>query len=171
MHARTGAAFIGLLASLSPVPRDFYRYPSKMLTSPALSEIMIDPWNPSPHEIRSWAYDPDAVDPCQDWDLALSWLQDESVYLSLAADDRCPKRRFFLSLLYLMVGDAVRTGFRVKPKPIVMGFIQHGNSYPHPDIIAWQQRSRELIANPKAFEYDAWCGGQLAYAVSNRDGG
>ena len=26
MHGRTGVAFIGLLASLSPVPRDFYRY-------------------------------------------------------------------------------------------------------------------------------------------------
>ena len=28
LHVRTGVAFIGLLASLSPVPRDFYRYPN-----------------------------------------------------------------------------------------------------------------------------------------------
>jgi len=132
---------------------------------------MIDPWNPTPQEIRSWAYDPDADEPCQDWDLALSWLQDESVYLSLATDDACPKRRFFLSLLYLMVGDAVRTDFRACPKPIVTGLIEQGSEYSHPDIIAWQRRSRELLANPATFQYDAWCGGQLAYAASDQDGG
>lgn len=132
---------------------------------------MIDPWNPTPNEIRSWAYDPDAAEPCQDWDLALSWLQDEAVYLSLATDDDCPKRRFFLSLLYLMVGDAVRSDFRARPKPIVIGLIEHGNEYPHPDISTWQRRSRELIACPATFEYDAWCGGQLASAASDPDGG
>lgn len=89
---------------------------------------MIDPWNPTSSEIRSWAYDPEADDPCQDWALALSWLQDESVYLSLAADDRCPKRRFFLSLLYLMVGDAVRTDFRACPKPIVVAWLTMGTT-------------------------------------------
>ena len=131
---------------------------------------MSNPWNPTPQEIRSWAYDADAADPCQDWDLALSWLQDESVYLNLATDEACPKRRFFLSLLYLIVGDAVRTGFRTHRKQIVLGLIERGNEFSHPDIVAWQRRSRELIANPEKFEYGAWCGGQFANAASDLEG-
>lgn len=131
---------------------------------------MVDPWNPTSQEIRSWAYDADADEPCQDWGLALSWLQDESVYLSLAADEACPKRRFFLSLLYFRVGDAVRNGFRDRRKSIVIGLIERGNEYSHPDLSAWQRRSRDLIAYPAKFEYDAWCGGQLAYATYDQDG-
>ena len=31
MHARTGVVVLGLLAILSPVPRDFYRYATDVL--------------------------------------------------------------------------------------------------------------------------------------------
>ena len=66
-----------------------------------------DPWNPMPDEVREWAYDAEALAPCEDWDLALSWAQHERAYLELASDEACPKRRYFLAVLYLMVGDAV----------------------------------------------------------------
>lgn len=121
-----------------------------------------DPWNPSSSEIREWAFDADSLAPCEDWDLALSWAQDERVYLSLASDDSCPKRRFFLSVIYLMVGDAVRSKFNVRSRPIIEGFIALGDEYRHPDIQSWQTRSRRLLANPDLFDYADWCGGGLA---------
>ena len=120
------------------------------------------PWNPSSSEIREWAFDPESLAPCEDWDLALSWAQDERVYLDLASDDSCPKRRFFLSLIYLMVGDAVRSDFNVRPRPIIEGFIALGDEYRHHDIQLWQRRSRLLLLNPDSFDYADWCGGRLA---------
>ena len=123
---------------------------------------MHDPWNPMPDEVREWAYDPEALEPCQDWDLALSWAQHERAYLELAADPACPKRRYFLALLYLMVGDAVRTGFRNRPRPLIEGLIEKGDSYKHPDIRRWQERSRRLLKDPESFAYEDWCAGGLA---------
>ena len=125
---------------------------------------MKHPWNPSNAELREWAFDADSEIPHTDFDLALTWLGDERLYFSLAADDSCPKRRFFLSLLYFMVGHAVRTRFRDWPRPIIDGMVANGDNYSHADIRTWQQRSRELLANPDAFDYDDWCSGRLANA-------
>ena len=123
---------------------------------------MKDPWNPSASEIRDWAFDAGAIEPTQDFDLAIAWTQDERLYLDLASNDDCPKRRFFLAVLYLMVGDAVRSDFASQPRPIVDGMIANGDNFVHPDIQKWQQRSRRLLANPSTFNYDDWCGRRLA---------
>src|SRR5262245_32200531 len=122
---------------------------------------MHDPWNPMPDEVREWAYDAESLEPCQDWDLALCWAQHERAYLELASDEACPKRRYFLALLYLMVGDAVRSEFRHRPQPIIEGLIDRGNEYRHRDIKQWQARSRELLKHQGLFDYDEWCGGGL----------
>lgn len=122
---------------------------------------MHDPWNPSPDEIREWAYDADALAPCEDFDLALQWTRHEKALFECASDGRCPKQDFFLRVLYLIVGDAARTGYRSTPLPIVEGFIKRGDEYRNPAIQTWQHRSRELIKNPKHFEYEAWCAGGL----------
>jgi hypothetical protein len=124
----------------------------------------MDPWKPEPDEVREWAYDADALEPCQDWDLALCWIQHERCYLELASDKSCPKRRYFLALLYLMVGDAVRADFRTRPKPIIEGLIDLGDEYRHPDIQRWQERSLNLLKHPDLFEYHDWCGGGFARA-------
>ena len=123
---------------------------------------MVDPWNPFPDEIREWACAEGVVEPCEDWSLALSWGGQERALLECAADAHCPKRGYFLSVLYLMVGDAVRTDFRVRARPIVEGFIGRSDRYPHPDIRLWQQRSRHLLTHPNEFDYSLWCGGELA---------
>ena len=123
---------------------------------------MHDPWNPTPDEVRKWAYGPDAPEPCEDWDLALCWAQHERCYLELASDELCPKRRFILGILYLIVGDAVRSGFRSRQRPIIEGFLKVGNDYPHADVRLWQARSRELLDDPERFAYDLWCSGGYA---------
>jgi hypothetical protein len=62
-----------------------------------------------------------------------------------------------LHVLYLIVGDAVRTGYRSTERPIVEGLIERGDSYRHPDIQSWQERSCDLMAHPDKFDYTSWC--------------
>ena len=121
-----------------------------------------DPWNPQREEIRAWAFDPEAEEPTQDFDLALRWARHERAYLDLASDPTCPARRYFLSILYLIVGDAVRNGFADEPEPVIRGFVDRGSHYDHPDVLAWQERSRGLMADPSSFDYEAWCAGGFA---------
>ena len=123
---------------------------------------MKDMSNPTPQQIRDWAYTTDAVEPCQDWDLVLSWAQVEKVFFDLASEDHCPNRRFILRILYLIVGDAVRTNFGSKPRYAVEGLIEKSNAYHHPDIERWRKKSLELLKHPENFDYAIWCGGGLA---------
>jgi hypothetical protein len=86
----------------------------------------------------------------------------EKVLLEPAFDEACPARRFMIGVLYLGVGDSVRSGFRSRPRPIVEGFIARGDCYDHPDIRRWQERSRELLKAPDLFDDERWCGGGYA---------
>ena len=123
---------------------------------------MRDPWNPSADDVRAWAADPVATEPCQDWDLALSWARHDGTYLRLASDDACPNRRFLLRVLYLIVGDAVRTGYRSATRIDVEALLARGAGHRHPDVRLWRERSHDLLAHPEAFDYDDWCAGGLA---------
>jgi hypothetical protein len=121
-----------------------------------------DPWNPSSTEVCAWAYDAAAEEPCQDWDLALSWAGHERDYLSFVADQNCPKRFYFLSILYLMIGDAVRSGFRVASESSVRGFLKLAENHSNQAVRRWHQRSLRLLKHPNEFDYEAWCGGGIA---------
>jgi hypothetical protein len=74
--------------------------------------------------------------------------------------------RIFLWCLYLAVGDAVRTNFATAPLERVEAALeQAANSAHDPAIERWIADSRNLLANPETFDYDAWCGGGLARAA------
>ena len=125
-----------------------------------------DPWNPTWPEISDWAFDLEAGHPCQDWELALLWRGFEDLYLELAADESCPKSGFFLSLLYLIVGDQVR---RLPDSQIAFNlkdFIAKADRFNCRALEVWQQRSRDLLRHPEKFDYDQWCAGGLAYEGS-----
>ena len=126
---------------------------------------MRNAWDPSPDEIREWAYTVDAEEPCQDWDLALLWSGHEKALLECASDDACPNRIRMLGILYLVVGDAVRSNFRSRPRAVVDGFIKRGDDCEHPSIKLWQSRSHALLRDVSSFEYEAWCAGGLARAA------
>jgi hypothetical protein len=122
-----------------------------------------DPWNPTEAEVRDWAYQPDAT--CEeDWHMALPGTGFEELYLDLGVDPACPNRGFFLEVLYLLVGDAVRSGYRVFPRERVEELLERGLATGHPDLQLWAERSRALRARPDTFDYDAWGGGGLARA-------
>ncbi len=124
---------------------------------------MRSPYNPLSDDIAKWAYDPPALEPVQDWDLILRDVPYESRYMKLASSEDCPKREYFLSLLYLIVGDTVRTGYRTRSREDLERLLALAETeFPSYWLRLWVQRAKELMANPETFRYDDWCGGILA---------
>jgi hypothetical protein len=121
-----------------------------------------DPWNPTSTEIRQWAFEADAMHPCQDWELALLWTGFEDLFLELAADRRCPSKDFFLSMLYLMVGDYVRRGVDHQVQFNLKDFIGKADGLDSDALRTWQRRSLDLLRHPEKFDYEEWCAGRLA---------
>lgn len=122
-----------------------------------MASLFANAWNPSEAEIRAWASDPISLAPVQDWDLAL--LHHGVLVLELASDARCPKRDFFLRVLYLIVGDAVRTDYRAVKRDTVDHLLQAGRGSSCASIERWVTRSRELMVAPSLFNYELWCNG------------
>jgi hypothetical protein len=120
-------------------------------------------FNPTAEDIRLWAFDAESQEPAQDWDLTLATVAYDDLFMQLAGDDACPKRDYFLALLYLIVGDAVRTGYRTKAKEDVEALLKKAEvRFPKRPVYLWTQRSRELLQHPERFKYDEWCAGGLA---------
>ena len=65
-------------------------------------------------------------------------------------------------MLYLFVGDAVRSKYRSASKTAVEESLKLTDPLPDPWVKTWARRSRALLAAPETFEYDAWCGHGLA---------
>lgn len=119
--------------------------------------------HPTAEELRAWAFDADADEPVQDWDLILSWIAYEDVYAELASTKTCPKADYFLALLYFIVGDAVRAEYRNRSRPDIEALISKlEQRFPAYVIRQWGNRSRELLAHPETFRYKDWCAGGLA---------
>jgi hypothetical protein len=125
-----------------------------------------DPWNVTVEELRVWAADADAPWPDQDWNLAVARDDLSPEVLRLAADPACPNRTFFRGVLYLFVGDAVRTKWRAFDRTMIAALLDEGDRCVDASIQRWVARSRELIEHPDRFEYEDWCAGGLA----RRDG-
>jgi hypothetical protein len=121
---------------------------------------MRDPINPFRDEIHEWAYNPIAEEPVQDWDLHLAHLRDHDLFIELAADHACPNQDYFLRLLYLIIGDAVRTDYSTETRDTIEALLDQTHAYPRHAFHLLRQRSRELVANPKLFDYNLWCAGQ-----------
>jgi hypothetical protein len=68
-----------------------------------------DPLDPSFDELRTWAASGELA-PMQDWDLNVS-DESDGEDLHRLVDERA-QGRFFLGGLYVLAGDAVRTGLR-----------------------------------------------------------
>ncbi len=111
-------------------------------------------------EIRAWAFTKGAKEPEQDWDLQLANLREYDLYVELAADADCPNADYFLRLLYLIVGDAVRTSYRSESAEIVQQLLGRSREYADLRMDRWRARSLELMRSPDAFVYEDWCAGQ-----------
>jgi hypothetical protein len=123
-----------------------------------------NPVDPSPSELRSWAYQPDSVPlPSlpSDWDLLVSNDRLVMTLFDLAMDRECPARRFMLHCLYIYAADGIRTGFRAHPKKRLRKLVEHAEQEGDELMTTWAHNTRVLLARPDLFDYHDWCEGGL----------
>jgi hypothetical protein len=123
-----------------------------------------NPVDPSPSELRAWAYDPDSV-PLDsmpaDWDLLVSGDHLVGTLFQLAMDQSCPARRFALHCLYIYAADGVRTNFKAHPKRRLRRLVEQAEKAGDDPMTTWAHNTRVLLARPDVFEYHDWCEGGL----------
>jgi hypothetical protein len=123
-----------------------------------------NPVDPTPGELRAWAYHPDAVllqSMPPDWDLLVSGDHLVGTLFDLALDTNCPARRFALHCLYIYAADAIRTSFRAHPKRKLRKFVEQAEEDGDELLTAWAHNTRMLLARPELFDYHEWCEGGL----------
>jgi hypothetical protein len=123
-----------------------------------------NPVDPSPSELRAWAYDPDSV-PLDsmpaDWDLLVSGDHLVATLFELAMDRSCPARRFALHCLYIYAADGVRTNFKAHPKRRLRRLVEQAEKAGDELMTTWAHNTRVLLARPELFDYHDWCEGGL----------
>jgi hypothetical protein len=123
-----------------------------------------NPVDPTPGELREWAYQPDSV-PLQtmppDWDLLVSGDPLIGTIFDLVLDRTCPARRFALHCLYIYAADAIRTNFRAHPKRKLRKLVEQAEEEGDELLETWAHNTRVLLARPETFDYHDWCEGGL----------
>ena len=124
-----------------------------------------NPVDPTPAELRAWAYHPDTVRlqamPA-DWDLLVASDRLIGTLLDLALDSNCPARRFALHCLYIYAADGIRTSFRAHPKRRLKKLVEQAEAEGDELLVTWAHNVRMLLARPKElFDYHDWCEGGL----------
>lgn len=123
-----------------------------------------NPVDPSPAELRAWAYHPDSV-PLEsmppDWDLLVAGDRLIGTLFELAMDRSCPARRFALHCLYIYAADGIRTKFRAHPRRRLRKLVEQAEQLGDEPMVVWAHNSRMLLAQPQLFSYHDWCEGGL----------
>lgn len=120
----------------------------------------------SDSQLRSWAYQPDQfIGMGQDFELLIGGLHHADIILECASDNQCPKQLFFLKCAYLIVGDAVSSSFITFSETDVLNFVRRAEKTGNMHLLEFTWRARDLIENPSNFDYDLWCGGELARSL------
>lgn len=124
----------------------------------------INPVDPTPAELRAWAFQPSSVPLDQlppEWDLLVAGDHLISTLFSLAMDRSCPARRFALHTLYIYAADGVRTNFRAHPRRRLRRLVEQAESEGDEPLRVWAHNTRVLLARPELFRYADWCEGDL----------
>ncbi len=123
-----------------------------------------NPVDPTPAELRAWAYQPDTVDlhtMPPDWDLLVAGDHLIGTLFDLAMDVTCPARRFAQHCLYIYAADGIRTNFRAHPKRKLKKFVESAEEDGDEPMAIWAHNTRMLLAHPGLFDYHEWCEGGL----------
>ncbi|MGC9667062.1 hypothetical protein ACNTMW_10970 [Planosporangium sp. 12N6] len=135
-----------------------------MSVQPATFRGFANSVDPTPVELRAWAYHPDAallhtLPP--DWDLLVSSDRLIGTLFELAGDTSCPSRRFALHCLYIYAADGVRTNFRAHPRRRLRKFVESAEHGGDEMLVVWAHNVRMLLTRPELFDYHDWCEGGL----------
>ncbi len=123
-----------------------------------------NPVDPTPAELRAWAYHPDSVDlqaMPPDWDLLVSGDPLIFTLFELSLDRGCPARRFALHCLYIYAADAIRTNFQAHPRRRLRRMVEQAEREGDEVLAVWAHNVRTLLARRVPFEYRDWCEGGL----------
>ena len=124
----------------------------------------VNPVDPTPGELKAWAYHPDVV-PLHtmppEWDLLVSGDRLIGTLFEVAMDRACPARRFAVHCLYIYAADGIRTNFRAHPKRRLRKFVEQAESEGDEMLAIWAHNTRMLLARPELFDYHDWCEGGL----------
>ena len=120
---------------------------------------MRDPFDPTDAELREWAAS-DEPWPFEDFDLMVADVEQAPLLLELTSSR---KRDFFVSCLYLVVGDAVRSSFNTASRADVEAALEHAAATAAEDAVIrrWIEQSRKLLASPGDFDYETWYEGRI----------
>lgn len=133
---------------------------------------LTNPLDPTPEDLRLWAYTVDASYPdemSQDWDLCVISFERAPLILELASDENCPNRGFFLSCLYTMAGDCVRTEAGRVDIPKLRSVLESVPAHADRRVRLWVQRTKQLLDDPESYDYDRWGWGDFARDEMNAD--
>ena len=112
-------------------------------------------WNPSPEEIRAWAYSNEKI-PEQDLELAVNSFENIPMICTFIDDEKCTHTSFFLSSLYVFTGDIVRSGI-TEDIVSLHELVDHVTKTAKSEQLKnWVERSKHLIKHPKEYDYDYW---------------
>lgn len=117
--------------------------------------------NPSVEEVRAWAYSEEDW-PHDEWDLFLSWTREVDLFIELAIDHKCPKKSFFLHMLYYIVGTTYSEPNKSDKLDRIKGYSEKGLGIKHGDIRKWRAHISDLLSNRVKYEYSNWRGGEFA---------
>lgn len=133
---------------------------------------MKDPFNPTHAELDQWARTPDAMYPCEDWDLVVAIDENAELFRRLAGDPTCANRDAILNFLYVYAGHVVRVGASAESVAVLQRAITLSASSALGDVRQWATRAKAVLAgagpSPRRDatreEYDFWfgCGWQRA---------
>ena len=112
-------------------------------------------WNPTPEEIKAWAYSDEMI-PEQDWELAVNSFGNIPMICSFIDDENCNHISFFLSSLYVYTGDIVRSGDIQEIEMLKMLLDKVAISAKSEKLTDWIKRSKYLIHQPNTYDYTYW---------------
>ncbi|MBP2454121.1 hypothetical protein [Mycolicibacterium lutetiense] len=113
--------------------------------------IFVDVVNPTPAEIRTWAYS-GAFEPMQDWDLIVADIDNLELLLELIGDRACPAREYLLDCLYCLVGHSNLSD----PRLLSAGEAARASSDAW--IATWGRRICHVAKHASDFQRADWCG-------------
>lgn len=112
-------------------------------------------WNPSPNEIRTWAYS-DLKIPEQDWELAVNSFDNIPMICSFIEDKQCKHISFFLGSLYVFTGDIVKAGIKNEIDRLKDLLLKIEKTATSEELKAWITRSKTLLQDPSKYNYAYW---------------
>ena len=120
---------------------------------------------PTDDELRHRATIEGGFWPEQDFDIMVTNSDRVELFIELVKNDECRQRHFFLSCLYLLVGDAVRGNYKFFSRDVAEDVIARCQNSQCSPLELLATRAKYLMSEPQSFDYKNWCDGGFAYAT------